>query len=118
MLSLSWTDATDFMDASLYSPFQVLKEDIAYINENCVISSSHTPKSNVPVVVYRNRNRDAINTAIFEETIQQQRPFRKGNSRFHGLLGDVRFSQNLCAREKRDRIFTRIVGKILVGLVK
>jgi hypothetical protein len=46
---------------------QVSTEDITFINDNCVIKDTHAPKSNVPIAVYRNKNRDAINSALFEE---------------------------------------------------
>jgi hypothetical protein len=52
---------------------QVSSEDIMYINGNCVINSTHFPESSVPVAVYRNRNRDAINSAMFEQYCDNNR---------------------------------------------
>jgi hypothetical protein len=46
---------------------QVSTEDITFINDNCVIKDMHAPKSNVPIAVYRKKNRDAINSESFEE---------------------------------------------------
>ena len=49
-------------------------EDIRPINDNCVISESHFPPPNVPVAVYRNRNRDAINAAMFDNFCSSNKP--------------------------------------------
>jgi hypothetical protein len=52
----------------------VTENDIRFINDHCVIDSSHIPNSNVSVAVYRNRNRDAINSAMFEEYCTSNKP--------------------------------------------
>jgi hypothetical protein len=53
---------------------QVSTADIKFTNENCVISSMHVPGSNVPVTVYRKKNRDAINSALFEQYYEDNKP--------------------------------------------
>ncbi len=53
---------------------KVSKEDVQFINEHCVINSSHLPEGNVPVAVFRNKNRDAINTAMFEQYCKENKP--------------------------------------------
>jgi hypothetical protein len=58
---------------------QVLKEDIIFLNQNCVINSTHVPKSNIPVAVYHNKNRDAINTAMFEQYCTITKPSDNNN---------------------------------------
>jgi hypothetical protein len=63
---------------------QVLKEDITFLNGNCVINSTHIPHSNVPVAVYQNKNRDAINTAMFEKYCTINKP---RNS--HDIFGEA-----------------------------
>lgn len=50
------------------------REDIKKINDNCLITSEHSLDSNTRVAVYRNRNRDAINTAMFEEYCAANKP--------------------------------------------
>ena len=42
-------------------------EDIAFINSCCTISDDHFPEKPVPVACYRNVERDAVNSAVFEE---------------------------------------------------
>jgi hypothetical protein len=79
---------------------QVSSEDIIYINENCVINSTHFPESSVPVAVYRNRNRDAINSAMLEQYNNKSRNgkeiFRGGYHGFYGQFGNGGFFQDLC----------------------
>ena len=41
-------------------------DDIATINKSCQLSVKHVP-AGIQVATYRNRNRDAINSALFEE---------------------------------------------------
>ena len=48
--------------------------DIERINSVCCISPTHKPGPNVPVAVYRNRNRDAINCAMYEEFCRKNKP--------------------------------------------
>ena len=48
--------------------------DITLINETCCISSTRVPPPNVPVAVYKNRNRDAINCAQFERFCERNHP--------------------------------------------
>ena len=50
------------------------RADIDKINDNCLIREGHSPGDNVPVAVYRNRNRDAINSAMFEEYCTVNKP--------------------------------------------
>ena len=60
-------------------------EDITYINENCVINSMHIPESSVPVAVYHNRNRDAINSAMFEQYCDNNKSWNE-NDMFGGAI--------------------------------
>jgi PIF1-like helicase len=48
--------------------------DIDLINETCLMSSVRLPPPNIPVAVYRNRNRDAINCAQFESFCERNKP--------------------------------------------
>jgi hypothetical protein len=49
-------------------------QDIRQLNATCAISPTHKPDHNVPVCVYRNRNRDAINSAMFEDYCMDNQP--------------------------------------------
>ena len=49
------------------------KQDIELLNKNCCITNTHRPTPNIPVAVYRNRNRDAINCAQFEYFCERNR---------------------------------------------
>jgi hypothetical protein len=42
-------------------------EDIQAINDNCLVSTIGDPPSGTQIATFKNRNRDAINSAIFEE---------------------------------------------------
>jgi len=42
-------------------------EDIRYINEHCLVDDEHVPPMKTQIATHRNQDRDAINSAIFEE---------------------------------------------------
>ena len=46
---------------------EATKADVDYINDHCFISDNHVPPNDVQVACYGNKERDAVNTAVFEE---------------------------------------------------
>jgi len=44
-----------------------LIEDIWTINDNCLVTDDHVPPANIQVATHKNKDRDAVNTAVFEE---------------------------------------------------
>jgi hypothetical protein len=61
------------------------EQDIHLLNKNCCITNTHRPTSNVPVAVFRNRNRDAINCAQFEFFCERNKPENSGVT-YKGVL--------------------------------
>jgi len=49
-------------------------EDIRVINDCCAVSEEHVPPSDIQIATYKNRDRDAINSAIFEEYCKANKP--------------------------------------------
>ena len=45
--------------------------DIRTINDTCLVSEDRLPPTGVQVACYYNKNRDAVNTAVFEEYCQK-----------------------------------------------
>ncbi|CAB9515394.1 DNA helicase [Seminavis robusta] len=50
------------------------EEDIETINDACMVGPTHVPPENIQVATYLNRDRDAINSAIFEEFCGKNKP--------------------------------------------
>ena len=50
------------------------KEDIQKINDTCLVSNTHKPPKGIQVATYTNKDRDAINCAIFEEFCIRNKP--------------------------------------------
>ena len=46
-------------------------EDIRYINEHCLVSPRHLPPPRVQIATFRNKDRDAVNCAIFEQYCEE-----------------------------------------------
>ncbi|CAB9528348.1 helicase PIF1 [Seminavis robusta] len=53
---------------------EATEEDIDYINTHCLISPQNIPPSDIQVACYGNKERDAINTAVFEEYCKNNQP--------------------------------------------
>ena len=49
------------------------RQDIKVINQNCLVKTKEPP-ANIQVATYFNRNRDAVNSAVFEEWCRRNRP--------------------------------------------
>jgi hypothetical protein len=89
MLSLSLMDAIGpemilimVPSCAVYAKVKFWRKT-TFLNGNCVINSTHIPHSNV-VAVYQNKNRDAINTAMFEKYCTINKP---RNS--HDIFGEA-----------------------------
>lgn len=75
-------------------------DDIEYINTHCVVGPDHMPPPGVQIATYRNRDRDAVNCAIFEEYCDTYGT--KNGSVWTGAM--VILMDNLAMKDSRGRL--------------
>jgi hypothetical protein len=86
-------------------------EDIRNINNNCLIKKKDDTKPNVQVATAHNKDRDAINTAAFEEWCINQKDMRNANSVIPGAV--MIFMDNLQVQNDKQ-CFVPLVNQKLM----